>query len=384
MKKTNSLVGEMYRKTIKNSLFLMTLLLPLIFCGIFFLGQKVFDGNYDVKKIGVVANLPTTLEKLTALDEGNFRFVELKSKKAAKQKLRKNKIDAYLVVSTSSTSVVRGKLYSQTPIGINTEWIISDILDQLQTDSRAETINLNGDLVAQMTVPARFAFHRVGFSQGKMAVISTGAAGFKNLLYLMTLGTSLIFIIFYGPWLAENFGEEKRRRKKVYLAKLSGVGLAFLTEFILWSLMALAFYFYFRKSDLLRYFLYDESLHWGFTWDLVLLFLFMFAGVTLFTVLATLIGLMSQPANRAKNIQWSLFISVVGFSFNYLLGAVDANNLFTNIASYIPLLSHFSMPLRLAYDTGTPENGLVAFLILMATISGLIMLTSRIYEKKLV
>ncbi|MGX2945775.1 ABC transporter permease [Enterococcus alishanensis] len=357
-------VKQTYLKNIKSGSFILLLLLPFLLVAIFFAAEKIYEDNYDIETIGVVSNLPATFKQLKEIPQEEFHFEKITTKKQAKKRLMNNKIDAYIVLNTSSTSVVRAKLYSKIPVGINVEDEVSSIASELQRNLRAEAIDLDGSLVDQIIVPARFSFHRVGFQGRRMEVIRSGSAGFKYLVYSFTTLTLFIFLILFIPITTGEFSQKDHRS---YLSKLMGIALVGLTQFIVWSGVGIGFYQLFKESELLSYFVYYEPVKIILDGDFLALILLMLLGFLLFITLASLNGLIGKKINEQPSGQTVVILIIAAFAVNRILGEVDAGNQITAISSYIPFLSQFSMPLRIASDAVTTNGALSAVVILLGS-----------------
>ena len=79
-------------------------------------------------------------------------------------------------------------------------------------------------------------------------------------------------------------------------------------------------------------------------------------GILIFAVLAALCGsLVNKAEDTAKAILPVTYLSLGGYMLGLILGASDPNNIVIRITSYIPFLSSYIMPVRLANGNGRCE-----------------------------
>ena len=108
---------------------------------------------------------------------------------------------------------------------------------------------------------------------------------------------------------------------------------------------------------------------------------FMLVGLFLYAVLSALCGsLVSKPEDTAKAIQPVMYLSMIGYMLGLILGTSDPTNVIIKVTSYIPFLSSYSMPLRLASGTAAMSSAFVSLGILIVFTILLTLFSAQLYK----
>jgi ABC-2 type transport system permease protein len=108
---------------------------------------------------------------------------------------------------------------------------------------------------------------------------------------------------------------------------------------------------------------------------------FMLVGLFLYAVLSALCGsLVSKPEDTAKAIQPVMYLSMIGYMLGLILGTSDPTNVIIKVTSYIPFLSSYSMPLRLASNTTSLTSAFVSLGILVLFTVLLTIFSAQLYK----
>ena len=84
-----------------------------------------------------------------------------------------------------------------------------------------------------------------------------------------------------------------------------------------------------------------------------------------FAVLAALCGsLVSKPEDTAKAVQPIMYIGLIGYMIGITFGTNDPQNIVVKVTSFIPLISSYIMPVRLATETASTMEAIVSLVIL--------------------
>ena len=109
--------------------------------------------------------------------------------------------------------------------------------------------------------------------------------------------------------------------------------------------------------------------------------LFMFFGILIFSVLAALCGsLVNKAEDTAKAILPVTYLSLGGYMLGLILGASDPNNIVIRITSYIPFLSSYIMPIRLANETVGMTSVLISLVVLIIVTFLLMFFSANMYK----
>ena len=107
----------------------------------------------------------------------------------------------------------------------------------------------------------------------------------------------------------------------------------------------------------------------------------MLVGLFLYAVLSALCGsLVSKPEDTAKAIQPVMYLSMIGYMLGLILGTSDPTNVIIKVTSYIPFLSSYSMPLRLASGTAAMSSAFVSLGILIVFTILLTLFSAQLYK----
>lgn len=107
--------------------------------------------------------------------------------------------------------------------------------------------------------------------------------------------------------------------------------------------------------------------------------LYVLLGVIIFTVLAALCGsLVVRPEDTSKAIQPVMYLVMAGF-FGALILGQSADNVIVKVASFIPFLSSFFMPIRLINGNTDTFQVVISLIILLASTVGLTVYVGSLY-----
>ncbi|MBM1151466.1 ABC transporter permease [Enterococcus durans] len=391
MRKFWIITKDVYLKNIKSISFLIMILVPFIMMGVIYVAGNFAQQNSDVNKIGVLSDDPQLTQQLGQVKTDDFEFKAIDSTKKAQKELADEKIDAYMTVSVANEEV-KGKLYSENSLGQSTQLLIQQQLTGVQSMLRASTLGVSPEEVASLSQPASFSRQKVSFNdQGKMTVGEDNS----DLQYVVSyVATIILFIIIltYAQIIAQEIASEKGTRimevilssttaQKHFYGKLTGVLLVAVTQMALYGVIFGVGFNQFKNMDIVKNALDGISLDSIFGPFLWYSLLFMFFGILIFAVLAALCGsLVNKAEDTAKAILPVTYLSLGGYMLGLILGASDPNNIVIRITSYIPFLSSYIMPVRLANETVDASGAMVSLVILIVVTFVLMFLSANMYK----
>ncbi len=391
MRKFWIITKDVYLKNVKSISFLIMILVPFIMLGIIYVAGNFAQQNSDVNKIGVLADNEQISQQLSQVKTDDFEFKAVDSEENAQKDLSKEKIDAYLVVSTDKDKV-NGTLYSENSLGQSTQLLIQQQLTGLQSMLRASELGISPEEVASLSQQASLTRQKVNFdSKGKMSVGEDNSTVQYVVSYVATI-VLFIIILTYAQIIAQEIASEKGTRimevilssttaQKHFYGKLTGVLLVALTQMALYGIIFGVGYNQFKDMEMVKNILDGISLDnliGPFLWYSLL---FMIFGILIFSVLAALCGsLVNKAEDTAKAILPVTYLSLGGYMLGLILGASDPNNIVIRITSYIPFLSSYIMPVRLANETVGMGGALISLLVLVAVTFLLMILSANMYK----
>ena len=371
MSKMGIIIKDVYKKNVKSTAFLIMILAPFLL-------------------MGIVSEQPAIAEQLAETKNDDYKFKVITSDKKAQAQLEDKKIDAYLDLKMGSDQV-SGKLYSKTSLGTSTEMQLQQILSSMQANIRASQLNLTTAQVQKVMEPAKFESTKVIFENGKMKN-DGGDSGTQFILSFLTTIIMFVFIVSYSSIIAQEIASEKGTRimevllssmkaKTHYYGKLLGVLLVALTQLLIYGVAIVLGYRQFKDMDMVKDLLSNVSIKALLGSGAFVIITFMLVGLFLYAVLSALCGsLVSKPEDTAKAIQPVTYLSMIGYMLSLILGTSDPTNVIIKVTSYIPYLSSYSMPLRLASGTVALSSAFVSLAILVLFTIFLTLFSAQLYK----
>lgn len=390
MSKMGIIIKDVYKKNVKSTAFLIMILAPFLLMGIFYLSQHFFGDANDINKIGIVSDQPAVAEQLAKTKIKDYSFKVVASDKKAQKQMEDKKIDAYLDLKMSEEQV-SGKLYSKASLGTSTETQLQQILSSMQASIRASQLNLTTAQVQKVMEPAKFESTKVTFENGKMQS-DDGDSGTQFVLSFLTTILMFVFILSYSSIIAQEIASEKGTRimevllssmkaKTHYYGKLLGVLLVALTQLLIYGVALVVSYHQFKDIDVVKDLINNVSIKSILGTGAITIVAFMLVGLFLYAVLSALCGsLVSKPEDTAKAIQPVTYLSMIGYMLGLILGTSDPTNVIIKVTSYIPFLSSYSMPLRLASGTAAISSALLSLGILVLFTILLTVFSAQLYK----
>lgn len=390
MSKMGVIIKDVYKKNVKSAAFLIMILAPFLLMGIFYLSQHFFGDANDINEIGIVSEQPAVAEQLAKTTNKDYKFKVIATDKTAQKQLEDKKIDAYLDLKMGQEKV-SGKLYSKASLGTSTEVQLQQILSSMQATIRANQLNLTTEQVQKVMEPAKFESTKVTFENGKMQS-DGGDSGTQFVLSFLTTIIMFVFIVSYSSIIAQEIASEKGTRimevllssmkaKTHYYGKLLGVLLVALTQLLIYGVAIVFGYRQFKDIDMVKDLLNNVSINSLLGSGALVIIAFMLVGLFLYAVLSALCGsLVSKPEDTAKAIQPVMYLSMIGYMLGLILGTSDPTNIIIKVTSYIPFLSSYSMPLRLASGTAALSSAFVSLGILVLFTIFLTLFSAQLYK----
>ncbi|WP_165003726.1 MULTISPECIES: ABC transporter permease [unclassified Enterococcus] len=391
MRKFWIITKDVYLKNVKSISFLIMILVPFIMMGILYIAGNFAQQNSEVNKIGVISDNDEISRQLTQVKTKEFEFQKSDSEKSAQKELSDEKIDAYMVVSVENDEV-KGTMYSENSLGQSTQLLIQQQLTGLQSMIRASKMGVSPEEVASLSQPAGLTRQKISFNNdGKMVIGEDNSTVQYVVSYVATI-ILFIIILTYAQIIAQEIASEKGTRimevilssttaQKHFYGKLTGVLLVAVTQMALYGVIFGVGYSQFRNMDFVKNILDGISMDMiigPFLWYSLL---FMFFGILIFSVLAALCGsLVNKAEDTAKAILPVTYLSLGGYMLGLILGASDPNNIVIRVTSYIPFLSSYIMPVRLANETVGMGGALISLILLVAVTFVLMLLSANMYK----
>ncbi|MGC6769967.1 ABC transporter permease [Enterococcus sp. LJL128] len=385
------IASDVYKKNVKSASFVIMILAPFLLMGIMYAAVSLSGGFSEAETIGIVSDDAVLAEQLTSAEIEDFKFKTVASQKEAEKQLKNEKIEAFMTIDTSGETI-KGRLYSESSMGSTTDLMLQQILNNIQGSVNAGKLNLTPEQVASLQQPASFAKTKVSFDEnGKMNEGEDNTAFQTAISFVVTIILWMI-IITYASIIAQEIASEKGTRimevilsstkaQTHFYGKLTGVILVALTQIAIYAAAVGIGYNQFKDLDIVKSFLSGISMEnilgnfIGFTTVFFLL------GVFVYSVLAALCGsLVSKPEDTPKAVQPIIYLAMIGYFIGLTLGTTDPQNIIIRITSYVPLISSFIMPIRLASETVSTSGVMISIAILLAFGILLTLFSAKLYK----
>lgn len=391
MSKFGVIALDVFKKNVKSISFLIMILIPFIALGIIYVVGIFTDGMNSADKIAVYANEPAIAQTIAAQKNEDYQFEVVDSEEAGKKQLADEKVDAFLIV-TSEADSIKGELLSESSMGQTTELTVQQLLSGLQASGRAAALGLNQEQVASLSEPANFSKQKVSFNEdGKMELGEDNS----SIQYIVSyVGTIILFmfILTYAQIIAQEIASEKgtrimevilssTRAQVHFYAKLTGVIMVALAQLLAYAGIFAISYYWIKDISMVKDVLANFSIDGLFGPFLIYSVIFVLLGILIYSVLSALCGsLVNKAEDTAKAIIPVTYLSLAGYMLGLILGGTDPNNIILRVTSYIPFLSSFIMPVRLANDTVGIGGAAVSVAILAVSTLALMLISARMYK----
>lgn len=382
---------DVFKKNVKSISFLIMILIPFIALGIIYVVGIFTDGMNSADKIAVYANEPAIAQTIAAQKNEDYQFEVVDSEEAGKKQLADEKVDAFLIV-TSEADSIKGELLSESSMGQTTELTVQQLLSGLQASGRAAALGLNQEQVASLSEPANFSKQKVSFTEdGKMELGEDNS----SIQYIVSyVGTIILFmfILTYAQIIAQEIASKKgtrimevilssTRAQVHFYAKLTGVIMVALAQLLAYAGIFAISYYWIKDISMVKDVLANFSIDGLFGPFLIYSVIFVLLGILIYSVLSALCGsLVNKAEDTAKAIIPVTYLSLAGYMLGLILGGTDPNNIILRVTSYIPFLSSFIMPVRLANDTVGIGGAAVSVAILAVSTLALMLISARMYK----
>ncbi|WP_207941168.1 ABC-2 type transport system permease [Enterococcus sp. DIV2402] len=385
------IASDVYKKNVKSVSFFIMLLVPFIIGGLAYAGGQFASRASDVDKIAIVSDQQELAEAMAQTANEAYKFVVLDSQADAEKQMSEEKIDAFLVLHATDTTV-KGELFSESSLGQATELTLQQILSSIQGSARAQQLGLTTEQVASLNQPAEFTKQKVNFDDnGKMMIGEDNSA----VQYIISFGGTIllfVFIMTYAGIIAQEIASEKgtrimevilssTRAQTHFYGKLFGILLVALTQMVVYAVAFAISYNWVKDMEVVKTFLANISLQAILGNFLIFTLIFVLLGIFIYAVLAALCGsLVNKAEDTSKVILPVTYLSLGGYMLGIMLGAMDPNNIVIRVTSYIPFLSSYIMPIRLANETVGIGSALISVAILIVATIALTLGCAKMYK----
>lgn len=380
---------ETFKRNVKSVAFLVMILSPFLMIGLTLLGSYVgskFDETANIAVISKDASLRESFIKQSKIAVEK----EIMTEKTAMKSLEDDEIDGYLIVQVADNQVT-AEYTGTSRLGTEDELMMSQALTNYQLGLTSQDLKLAPTEVEKLMSQVSLSSKNVEFKNGEMTLKEENQLAMTVGAFFLSLVMYMI-ILMYSQVTASEVASEKGTRimeiilssttaTKQFYGKIMGIFLVILAQVFVYVVMGLVGFLFMRNQPLVQNFLETVSLK-----DLLISIfgynmLYLLLGVTIFTILSALCGsLVSKAEDAGKAVAPVTYLTLFGFMISVTFGMSNPQHIMMKVTSYIPFLSSFTMPSRIA--SGTVTNAEVGLSLVILTVSTLILLkiSANIYQ----
>lgn len=372
---------DSFKKQIKSPAFWAMVFIPilvmLIPMGINYFLTKSDDAKLgsDGHKYQIVAD-----ENISPYFKGMENEYKLVSKDEAEKALKAEKIDSYGEIFEENgqvkllieTKTMDGKAFSNLPL----------VANEIQNAINIKNAGLNEKQVGIFSTKADIKINQLDKGKSLMVYAS----------YFILLMFMYFMLIMYSNVLVVDIATEKGSKmiefifssvsaKDYFAGKILGNFLAIIVHSILYIILGAISYFIAKSKGLLDMIKINLSLDQRSLILIAEIFIFIILSLLAYMIIAAMLGSLASKQEDASKVASPLMITIVGAFMVAMIFMNRPVSLFVKIASYVPYISVFFMPLRLIKTNASLMEGGISIIILMASLYISYILASKVYKK---
>ncbi|WP_025730590.1 ABC transporter permease [Atopobacter phocae] len=351
---------NVFFKNIKSGTYLWMVIAPFFFLivgsGVGYYISEDMKGTEDAT-ISVVTTDNQLKEQLKEMKQPVIQFDS--NIKEAREKLKANEISGYMDLSDPLSPIFYQKT---TDDNVNLS-NIETILSQKSINDTAKRLNITEEDITQIkSAQVYIKNERINFEKKEAndditRMIHTGIAYVFAFFLLM-------FITTYSNIIAQEIASEKGTRimevilssmkaSSNLLGKMIGIVMAVMLQIFIYTVLISATYFIPFVNQFIHNNVPDEVINQLLSKQLGFSVLFLIFGIFMYVSLASFLGsLVSRAEDVPKAISVLTIFVILGF-YICMYAISNPNSMVVIVASYIPLLSPFIIPFRIASETIT-------------------------------
>lgn len=309
--------------------------------------------------------------------ENEYKLV---SKDEAENTLKAEKIESYGEISEENgqikliieTKTMDSKALSKLPL----------LANELQNAINIKNAGLNEEQIGIFSTKADIKINQI--DKGKSLMIYAS--------YFILLMFMYFMLIMYSNVLVVDIATEKGSKmiefifssvsaKDYFAGKILGNFFAIIVHSILYIIFGAISYFIIKSKGLLDFIKIDFSLDKTSLMIIGEIFIFIILSLLAYMIIAAMLGSLASKQEDASKVATPLMLTIVGAFMVAMIFMNRSVNLFVKIASFIPYISVFFMPLRLIKGSAGIIEGGLSLIILALSLYITYILASKVYKK---
>lgn len=372
---------DSFKKQIKSPAFWAMIFIPilvmLIPAGISYFLAKSDDAKLgsDGHKYQIVAD-----ENISPFFKGMENEYKIVSKEVAEKALKAEKIESYgeiieskgQVKLTIETKTMDGNALSKLPL----------LANEIQNAINIKNAGLNDKQVGIFSTKADVKINQL--DKGKSILVYAS--------YFILLMFMYFMLIMYSNVLVVDIATEKGSKmiefifssvsaKDYFAGKILGNFFAIIVHSLIYIILGIISYFIAKSKGLLDMIKINISPDQRSLMLIAEIFIFIILSLLAYMIIAAMLGSLASKQEDASKVASPLMITIVAAFMVAMIFMNRPVNIFVKIASYVPYISVFFMPLRLIKgNCGIIEGG-ISIIILAASLYISYILASKVYKK---
>ena len=372
---------DSFKKQIKSPAFWAMVFVPILVM-LVPVGINYFLAKSDQVKLGrdghkyqIVAD-----ENISPFFKGMENEYKLVSKDAAEKELKAEKIESYGEISESKgqvkltieTKTMDAKALSKLPL----------LANEIQNAINIKNAGLNEKQVGIFSTKADVKINQLDKGKSLMVYAS----------YFILLMFMYFMLIMYSNILVVDIATEKGSKmiefifssvsaKDYFAGKILGNLFAIIVHSILYIILGAISYFVAKSKGLLDMIKIDLSFDQRSLIIIAEIFVFIIISLLAYMIIAAMLGSLASKQEDASKVATPLMVTIIAAFMVAMIFMNRPVNLFVKIASFIPYISVFFMPLRLIKANAGIMEGGISIMILIVSLYISYILASKVYKK---
>lgn len=372
---------DSFKKQIKSPAFWAMVFVPILVM-LIPVGINYFLAKSDANKLGSDGNKYQIVadENISPFFKGMENEYKLVNKDEAEKALKTEKIKSYGEISEKNgqvflvieTKTMDDKALSKLPLFAN----------EIQNAINIKNAGMSEKQIGIFSTKADVKVNQLDKGKSLMVYAS----------YFILLMFMYFMLIMYSNILVVDIATEKGSKmiefifssvsaKDYFAGKILGNFLAIIVHSIIYIVLGVVSYFIIKSKGLLDMVKIDLSFDQSSLIIIGEIFLFIILSLLAYMIIAAMLGSLASKQEDASKVATPLMVTIIGAFMVAMIFMNRPVNLFVKIASYVPYISVFFMPLRLIKGNAGITEGGISIMILIASLYISYVLASKVYKK---
>lgn len=372
---------DSFKRQMKSIAFWAMVVVPILVM-LVPVGINYFLEKSDAKKLGTDGGkynlvIDKSIKPYLSDMENEFVFV---SEKQAKEKLEADDIESFGKIWIENARV--RLIINTKTMDTNALTTLPKLAEEIQKRVNIENAGLSIEQESFMTREPDIKVNQI--DKGKSLMIYAS--------YFILLMFMYFMLIMYSNILVVDIATEKGSKmiefifssvsaKDYFAGKILGNFLAIIVHSLIYIILGIISYFFAKSKGLLDMLKIDLSLDKTSLLMVGEIFLMIIISLLLYMVVAAMLGSLASKQEDASKVATPLMITIIAAFMVAMIFMNRPVNTFVKVASFIPYISVFFMPLRLIKGDAQILEAGISILILLVGLYVTYILASRVYKK---